>query len=50
MQACNSVMCVYFCIGFIDFMLKGQSLLEYIKLFSPSEYEKSDKIILKHFQ
>ena len=42
-------MCGYFCIGFVDFMLKGKSLLEYTKLFSPNEYKKSDKIILKYF-
>ena len=26
-EAYNSIMCGYFCIGFIDFMLKGKSLL-----------------------
>ena len=41
------IMCGYFCIGFIDFMLKGKSLLDYTNLFSPSNYEKNDKIILK---
>ena len=40
----------YFCIGFIDFMLKGKSLLDYANLFSPNGSEKNDKIILKHFQ
>ena len=50
MQACNSVMCGYFCIGFTDFMLKGKSLLDYTNLFSPHEYESNDKIILKYFQ
>ena len=40
----------YFCIGFIDFMLKGKSLLEYTNLFSPNEYENNGKIILKYFQ
>ena len=40
----------YFCIGFIDFMLKGKSLLDYTNLFSTNNYEKNDKIILKHFQ
>ena len=40
----------YVCIGFIDFMLKGQSLLDYTNLFSPKEYEKNDKMILKYFQ
>ena len=40
-------MCGYVCIGFIDFMLTGKSLLEYTNLFSPDEYKKNDKIILK---
>ena len=30
----------YFCIGFIDFMVKTKSLLEYTNLFSPNKYEK----------
>ena len=49
-QAYDSVMCEYFCIGFIDFMLKGKSLLEYTNFFSPKEYKKKDEIILKYFQ
>ena len=28
-QAYDSIMCGHFCIRFIDFMLKGKSLLEY---------------------
>ena len=44
------MICGYFCIGFIDFMLKFRSLLEYTNLFSPNDYEKNDKIILKYFQ
>ena len=43
-------MCEYFCIGFINFMLKGKSLLDYTNLFSPKDYEKNDKIILKYIQ
>ena len=49
-QVYNWIMCVYFCIGFIDFMLKGKSLLVYRNLFSPNDYEKNDKRILKYFQ
>ena len=37
----------YFCIGFIDLMLKGKSLLDHIKLFSPNDYEKNDNIFKK---
>ena len=40
----------YFCIGFINFMLNGKSLLDYTNFFSPKKYEKNGKIILKHFQ
>ena len=49
MQACNLIICGYFCIGFTDFMLKDKSLQDYTNLFSPNEYEKNDNIILKYF-
>ena len=49
-QVNDSIMCGYFCIGFIDFMLKSKSLLEYTNLFPPDDDEKNDKIILKYFQ
>ena len=39
-------MCGYFCVEFIDFMLKGKGLLEYTNLFSPNDYEE----MLKFFQ
>ena len=40
----------YFYIRLTDFMLKGISLLDYTNLFSPNDYGKNDKIILKYFQ
>ena len=46
----DSITCGYFYIEFIDFMLKNKSLLDYTNLFSPNDYEKNDKIILKYFQ
>ena len=49
-QAFDSIISEYFCIGFIDFMLKSKRLLECTNLFSPNQYEKNDKIILKYFQ
>ena len=42
-------MCGYVCIGFVDFILKGKSLLEYTNLFSPNDYKKNDKIISNIF-
>ena len=48
-QAYDSIMHGYFCIGIIDFMLKGKSLLDHTSLFSQNDYEKNDKIIVKYF-
>ena len=33
--AYDLTMCIYFCVAFIDFMLKGKCLLDYTNLFSP---------------
>ena len=41
-QAHDSVMCGYFCIGFIDFMLAGKKLTNFTNLFSPDNFEKND--------
>ena len=49
-QAYDWIMCESFCTGFIDFMLKGKSLLEYTNLFPPNHYEEIDKGILRYFQ
>ena len=48
-QAYDSIMCLYFCIGVIDFMLKGKTLTEYTKFFSPNKFKESDDIILNYF-
>ena len=48
-RAYDSIMCGYFCIGFIDFMLKGKTLTEFTNLFSPNNFKKNDDIILKYF-
>ena len=32
-QNYDSIMCGYFCIGFIDYMFKGKSLTDYTNLF-----------------
>ena len=49
-QANNSVMCGYFCIGFIDFMLAGKKLTDFTTLFSPYDFDKNDNIILSYFK
>ena len=49
-QENNSIMCGYFCIGFIDFMLAGKELTDYTNLFSPHDFKKNDNIILSYFK
>ena len=48
-QAYDSVMCGYFCTGFIDFMFKGKTLTEYANLFSPNGFKRNDDTILNYF-
>ena len=45
-QSYDSMMCGYFCIEFIDFMLVVKTLTEYANLFSPNNFKKNDDIIL----
>ena len=49
-QANNSVMCGYLCIGFIDFMLTCKKLTDYTNLFSSHDFYKNDRIILSYFK
>ena len=43
-------MCSYFCIGFIDFMLKEKSLTDFTNFFSPNNYKKNDDIVSNYFK
>ena len=49
-EANNSVMWNYFCIGFIDFMLAGKKLTDFMNIFSPHDFEKNDGITLSYFK
>ena len=49
-QAVNSIMCGYFCIGFIDFMFASKNLTDYTSLFSPYDFEEDDRIILAYLK
>ena len=40
-QAYDSIMCGYFCIGFIGFMLAGKTLTDFRNLFSPNNFKKT---------
>ena len=43
-------MCGYFCVGFIDFMLKGKILTEYTIFFSPNNFKKNDEIYKQYLK
>ena len=49
-QAYDSIMCRYFCIEFINYMLKGKTLLDYTNLFSPNDFKKNDQVIKRIFK
>ena len=49
-QAYNSIMCGYFCIEFINYMLKGKTVLDYTNLFSPNDFKKNDQVIKRIFK
>ena len=49
-QAYDSIMCGYFCIEFIKYMLKGKKLLDYTNLFSPNDFRNNDQVIKRIFK
>ena len=48
-QAHDSIMCGYFCIGFINFMIKRKTLTDYTIFFSPNNFKRNVDIILNYF-
>ena len=49
-QANNSVICGYFCIGFMYFMFASKTLINFTNLLRPYDFEKDDSIILSYFK
>ena len=49
-QASNSIICEYFCIEFIGFMLASKTSIDYTSLFSPYDFDKNDNVILSFFK
>ena len=49
-QAYDSIMCRYFCIEFINYMLKCKKLLDYTNLFSPNDFKNNDQVIKRIFK
>ena len=49
-QAYDSIMYGYFCIEFINYMLKDKMILDYTNLFSPNDFKKNDRVIKRIFK
>ena len=49
-QAYDSIMWGYFCTEFINYMLKGKTLLDYTNLFSPNDFKKNDQVTKRIFK
>ena len=43
-------MCEYYCIEFLNYMLKGKTLLDYANLFPPNDFKKNDQTIKRIFK
>ena len=48
-EAYDSIMCGYFCIGLIDFMLAGKTFTEFANIFWPNNFQRNDDITLNYF-
>ena len=46
----DSIMCEFYCIAFIEYMLEEKTLLYYTNLFSLNDYKRNENIIYKHFK
>ena len=46
----DSIICGFYCIAFMEYMIPGKILLDYTNLFSPNNYKKNDKIIYKYLK
>ena len=46
----KSIICQFYCITFIEYMLAGKTLSDYTNLLSLNGYKKNNKIIYKYFK
>ena len=44
------IMCGFYCIAFIEYMVAGKTLLDYTNSFSLNDYKKNDKITYMYFK
>ena len=49
-QSDGSIMCGFYWVAFIEYIIAGRNLLDYTNLFSPDDYRKNNKITYKCFE
>ena len=49
-QAYDSIMCGYFCIEFINYVLKGKTLLDYTNSFSRNNFKRTIKLLKEYLR
>ena len=45
-----SFMCVFYCIPLIQYILAGETFLDYTTSFSPNDYKRNGNIVYKYFK
>ena len=49
-QSDDLIMCGFYCIAFIEYMISGKTLLDYNNLFSLNDCKENEKLIYKYFK
>ena len=44
------MICGFYCIAFIEYMLAGKTLLDYTNLYTANYHKNNEKIIYKYFK
>ena len=46
----DSIMCVFCCIAFVEYVIAGENFLDYTHLFLANDFKWNGKIIYKYFE
>ena len=49
-QSGDCIMCGFYCIAFIEYIIARKTLLVYINLFDSNDYQENDRIVYKCFK
>ena len=49
-QSDDSIVCGFYCIALIEYLIAGKTVLDYASLLSLNDYQKNDKIKYMYFK